>query len=53
MWLGRLARFAAGSKHVYSIVFFAVLTWNVVRSQYGKGRQEWQTREPQRRPWKS
>lgn len=36
MWLGRLARIALGSRHTYEIIFFAALTFNVLRYQFRK-----------------
>lgn len=45
MWLARLARLALGSKHTYEIVFFAALTYNVLRHQFAKKKEpEWDRR---------
>lgn len=50
MWLSRLGRAAFGAKQVYTLVFFVALTWNVVRTQFGKGKKEWQENSRPRLP---
>lgn len=46
MWLRALGKAAIGMKHVYSIVFFGVLTWHVLRHNFDKKEEQrnWQAR---------
>ena len=48
MWLRALWKGATAARHVYTTVFFVVLTWNVIRSQTKGGRKEWE-RDPRSR----
>jgi hypothetical protein len=37
MWLRVVGKAAFAAKQVYSLVFYSVLTWHVIRHQFKKG----------------